>query len=212
MSILTGKQGYESVAEFVTRTEQELKNRSGSLFLRDTQPPAHEVAYVRESLQGRQSVLEIGCGFGIWSRVARAVGCTKYVGVDPVPERIRYAREQHNTVGVWFEVSDARTLRLEDRFDTVLSVTVLQHLTLPDAIAALVTLNHHLLPGGKGILLESRLWDISFAEAEMRYAGDDCAAHMIPKPLKTLQEAIPSLSWERAGVQEDRFHLTKVSQ
>lgn len=212
MTIRTGKDQYNAIEEFRERTIGELKDPDGVIFKRDTEPPEHEVAYVREALRGHKKVLELGCGLGPWAAVAAGVGC-EYTGVDPVAERIEYATAHVDVpAGTRFIHGDARTVKLLEGFDAVLLVTVIQHLLLPDAILALQNAAYHLIPGGEVILLESMIWDKTEEECDAAYAQPGHALHMIPKPLKVLQDAVPELIWNKAGREEDRWILTKVAE
>lgn len=211
MSIFTGKQGYDSVKEFTERTKQELAAVDSALFIKDTRPTEPDVAFVRKSLRGHSSVLEIGCGFGIWYPVAREVGCA-YVGVDPVLERVRFAQGRYPS-GLFIH-ADATTdaLQVLEGFDftAALFVTVIQHMNMTQAVAALRNAAKLVVPGGEVILLESRICDISVEEAERMYASPGCAKHMIPKSLLALADAVPELLWTRAvGGSEDQFVLVR---
>lgn len=205
MSIWGGKDGYSSVADFTQRTREELQNQGGVIFRRDTEPPEHEKAWVREQLTRHRRVLELGCGLGPWADVAEECEC-EYVGIDPVPERIAYAREHHPTGA--FNLGDAKDIRLVSRdFDAVLFVTVLQHMTLTDAILALKTAELHLVVGGEVILIESMLLEKTLDECEQIYALETTSDHMIPKPVPYLKNLVPRLSWSQVG--GDRYILTK---
>lgn len=208
MSIRLGKDGYSVLDEFTERTQRELADR-GEVFLRDTQPPPDEIAWVASHLRGRWRVLELGCGLGPWCPVATAVGCD-YVGVDAVPERIGYADARYGGSpgdGVVFYVGDARKWRTTEQFDTVLCVTILQHLTVLDAVAVLETALFHLRPGGLIIALESGISDCTEEEAEALYALESTPCHVIPKPLHLLQ--LPGLVWETDGV-HDHWLIRRV--
>lgn len=205
MSIFTGKQGYDPIREFRQRTVRELRNPTGEIFKRDTDPPQKERDFVAGALAGCGTVIELGCGLGAWVPVVQSVGAD-YVGADAIPERITYCRRTWKNVE--FHLADCRTFRLPDRtFDAVLIVTVLQHLPFDDAACVLRTAEILLKPGGRAVLIEARIEDITVEEAEARYAQADCSSHMIPKPLKLLQEAVAEFEWERRGW--DKFLVTK---
>lgn len=212
--IATGKDGYNAIEEFSARTTKELTNQQSRLFLKDTSPPAEEIRFVLDSLDGCQAVLELGSGLGPWGTILRAGGLY-YVGVEPVLERVLYARSKVEGVpaACKFIHDDARTVRLHGGapFDAVLLVTVLQHMTLPDAISTLVTAAEHLEPGGRVIMLESRIFDLDEEACDRIYAHPENAAHMIPKPLRLLQQGEPRLSWKYLG-HGDRYILTKKAE
>lgn len=72
-----------------------------------------------------ESVLEIGCGIGHYSRAARG----PYVGIDLHERYIRYASRRNAAPNRAFRCVDAAELDREGaRFDTVLIVDVIHHL------------------------------------------------------------------------------------
>jgi SAM-dependent methyltransferase len=103
-------------------------------------------------LQRGWEVLDVGCGTGTWSRRIAAMGAT-VVGADFSSEMVRMATP---APGVEFMVGSAQDLALADgRFDLVVSVTVLQHITSdPELERALANLHRMLKPGARFFLLE----------------------------------------------------------
>ncbi|HEY6451637.1 MAG TPA: class I SAM-dependent methyltransferase [Steroidobacteraceae bacterium] len=104
-------------------------------------------------------VLDVGCGIGRWSRRLAARGA-QVLGIDISPTMIAEARRRAGADGVAercrFEAQNLSALRLDQQFDLVLSVTVLQHILAPDDLrAALSAMHAHLAPGGRMILLEA---------------------------------------------------------
>ena len=104
-------------------------------------------------------VLDVGCGVGRWSRLLAGRGA-RVLGVDLSPTMIDQARRRADSDGVAercrFAVADLSRLDLEERFDLVLGVTVLQHILDPEACrAALSAMAAHLAPGGRMVLLEA---------------------------------------------------------
>jgi SAM-dependent methyltransferase len=102
-------------------------------------------------------VLDVGCGVGRWSRLLAGRGA-RVLGVDLSPTMIEQARRRADAVGVRcrFAVADLSRLDMEERFDLVLGVTVLQHILDPGACrAALSAMASHLAPGGRMVLLEA---------------------------------------------------------
>jgi len=86
-----------------------------------------EAALVLENLQPRpgESLLDVGCGTGFFTRtLARSVD-GQLVGIDIDPERVEFARGR-NLGGASYEVADARSLPYENaRFDLVVSIATL---------------------------------------------------------------------------------------
>jgi SAM-dependent methyltransferase len=104
-------------------------------------------------------VLDAGCGVGRWSRRLAARGA-QVTGIDLSPTMIAEASRRADAQGVRaqcrFLVQSLAALEMEDRFDLVLSVTVLQHILDPAALrAALQRMVDHLADGGTLILLEA---------------------------------------------------------
>jgi 2-polyprenyl-3-methyl-5-hydroxy-6-metoxy-1,4-benzoquinol methylase len=105
--------------------------------------------------QGR--ALDIGCGVGRWSLRLAAQGM-QVTGLDLSEFMVgeaqrRVAAQGHESR---FLAGSVQTLSLPERFDLILSVTVLQHIV--DAAAAAASLRNlaqHLRPGGELILLEA---------------------------------------------------------
>ena len=104
-------------------------------------------------------VLDVGCGVGRWCRELAARGA-RVTGVDFSPTMIEEARRRAAEQGVLgrcrFLVQDLAHLDAGEKFDLVLSVTVLQHILDAQLLrAALRRLVAHLAPGGTLILLEA---------------------------------------------------------
>ena len=105
------------------------------------------------------SVLDIGCGVGRWSRELASRGA-RVTGIDLSPTMIAEAKRRATAQGVAehcrFLVQDLAVLDAGQRFDLVLSVTVLQHILEPQGLrAALQRMVDHLTEGGTLILLEA---------------------------------------------------------
>lgn len=104
-------------------------------------------------------VLDVGCGVGRWSRLLASRGAF-VVGIDLSPTMIeqsrRRTRDPELAKRCQFQVQDLSHLDREERFDRILSVTVLQHILDTAALrAALRAMAAHLAEGGRMILLEA---------------------------------------------------------
>jgi 2-polyprenyl-3-methyl-5-hydroxy-6-metoxy-1,4-benzoquinol methylase len=104
-------------------------------------------------------VLDVGCGVGRWTtRLARA-GCA-VTAVDVAMSMVAQARHRVTRDGVAdrcrFVVADVAGLMLNERFDRIFVVTVLQHI-LDDGRfqASVARLADHLAPGGFMLILEA---------------------------------------------------------
>jgi 2-polyprenyl-3-methyl-5-hydroxy-6-metoxy-1,4-benzoquinol methylase len=107
--------------------------------------------------RGTGTVLDVGCGVGRWSLRLAARGMT-VTGVDHSECMVKHAAERAELEGLTctFVRADANHLRLDRRFDLILSVTVLQHIVDADQAArAIRNLAAHLAPNGELVLLEA---------------------------------------------------------
>ncbi len=202
MSISCGKDNYDSKAFWTERTARALKER-GELYSYDLgRGDDPLLPWLDSKIKKTDDILEVGCGFGKWARQLRGKYRT-YWGVDVIPQRIEHAK-QLTPDGLFLLVEG--DWDLHNKFDVIMSITVIQHLTLPEAIKILQAIERHLLPGGIALLAEGRIAEMSVEEAERCYK--EYAAHMIPKPLHILKEAAPSLEWTvESGI---RFVLRKA--
>lgn len=104
-------------------------------------------------------VLDVGCGVGRWSR-RLAVRGAQVTGIDVSPTMIAEARRRTDAQGLraqcHFALQNVAALDVDERFDLVLSVTVLQHILDTAALRdALKRMAEHLVEGGRLILLEA---------------------------------------------------------
>lgn len=104
-------------------------------------------------------VLDVGCGVGRWSRLLAARGAS-VTGIDlsatMIAEARRRARAESLRGPCRFLVQDLAALQAGDKYDLVLSVTVLQHIVDPAALqAALQRMVTHLDRAGVLVLLEA---------------------------------------------------------
>jgi SAM-dependent methyltransferase len=92
-----------------------------------------------ENLEGR-SVLDVGCNIGFFSFEAERRGATRVLGIDFDPERIREATLLKSVLdsSVEFAVGDVLKDPVGERFDLVLALNVIHHVT--DPFSALETL------------------------------------------------------------------------
>jgi len=106
---------------------------------------------------GTGAVLDVGCGVGRWSLRLAARGMT-VTGVDHSECMAKRAAERAELARLTctFLRADANHLRLDGRFDLILSVTVLQHIVDADQAAQTIrNLAAHLAPNGELVLLEA---------------------------------------------------------
>jgi ubiquinone/menaquinone biosynthesis C-methylase UbiE len=104
------------------------------------------------------TALDVGCGVGRWT-LRLATRAMHVTGLDLSPFMIeraaRRARQAHAT-NTTFVVGDVARLHIDDRFDLILCVTVIQHIMdAREAARAVENLAAHLKPGGEMVLLEA---------------------------------------------------------
>lgn len=99
-------------------------------------------------VEGAGSVLDLGCGTGIFSAALAARGA-KVVGVDPAAAMLAIARARPEPVD-WLE-AQAQGLDLGRRFQAVVMTghAFQTLLTVEDRVACLATIARHLDPGGR---------------------------------------------------------------
>jgi SAM-dependent methyltransferase len=111
---------------------------------------AADLEYCRALARADASVLDLGCGTG---RFAAALGSAghRVVGVDPAEPMLDIARRRPGGETVRWLLGDARTLRLDQRFDLiVLTGHAFQvFLTAEDRCSVLRMIARHLAPQGR---------------------------------------------------------------
>lgn len=103
-------------------------------------------------LQGRESILDIGCGDGkVTAELARGVPEGRVVGIDSSPEMVAFSSRQFGGQGnLRFEVADARALPFDGEFDLVFSNAVLHW--VHDHRPVLAGIRRSLKAGGRVML------------------------------------------------------------
>jgi len=112
---------------------------------------AADLDYCRNLADGYSSVLDLGCGTGLFAAsLTQRSGCEVF-GVDPAAAMLAIAAKRPGGERVRWVQGDGRTIRLDRRFDlVVLTGHAFQvFLTEEDRIAALRTIAAHLTPKGR---------------------------------------------------------------
>lgn len=115
-----------------------------------------KVAGIVRMLDGAQSVLDLGAGFGVYSCLLRILGVPRVVSMDYHREKCRDAAalvRELGLDGVHVLQGDALALPFRDgRFDGALTLACLSHIREPEA--ALRNVAFALRPGGKVYVFE----------------------------------------------------------
>lgn len=203
MSIHELREGYVSAQDFEARAQNPDDPTDGCYLYADEDTA---VVFLRTELARRSSkprLLDVGCGFGRWAHHLRDL-YDSYVGIDPSATRIQRGQ-------VWLAEDNIHQAQLLHRpepgwrigemthsFDVCTCVTVIQHLSVPQAVALLQDIAVHLRSGGVLLAYEGCIIEGDEAEAERQY--ETRPRHMIPKPVSLLQAAIPGCQWEHDGI------------
>ena len=110
-----------------------------------------DLEYCRGLARDAGSILDLGCGTGLL--LSRLAGRRTLVGVDPATAMLEVARKQPGGEGVTWIEADARSLRLDLRFDLIILTghAFQVFLTDDDQHAVLSVIAEHLAPGGRFI-------------------------------------------------------------
>lgn len=114
---------------------------------------AEDFDFCRDLAKGRRAILDLGCGTGMLAAaLARRADCF-VVGVDPAGAMLALAKQRCGGASVSWVLDDARTVRLNRRFDLVLLTghAFQVFLTPDDQAATLTTIATHLAPNGRFI-------------------------------------------------------------
>jgi 2-polyprenyl-3-methyl-5-hydroxy-6-metoxy-1,4-benzoquinol methylase len=124
---------------------------------------------IGQYLPQRGRILDIGCGFGLFSLYFAAVeGGRSIRGVDTNARRIEYARESARTLGldnVSYEAGNALDWGSEERFDAVYLLDLLHHLPQGEVRPFLERVQQLLEPDGILIVKEVEdrpRWKVGF--------------------------------------------------
>jgi trans-aconitate 2-methyltransferase len=101
------------------------------------------------SLEGVNTVLDVGCGDGkITAAMAKAIPDGSVVGVDISPSMVEMAKKQFSPLkNLQFQIQDAAKLHFREQFDLITSFTVMQWVI--EQAEALRCFERALKPGGK---------------------------------------------------------------
>jgi cyclopropane fatty-acyl-phospholipid synthase-like methyltransferase len=213
--IWTGKDGYTSRQEFEDRTRRAMGGDDAFWKYDGKVPKANDrqVEAIKALLAMREpgDVLDVGCGYGRYA-VELAGLYRTYTGIDVVESRIHYAAATYANPQASFQWINPADWQLGRQFDAIFAVTVVDHLTVPDAATLLSQAAKHLKPDGELLLYEGCLGYWTEEQAEQMYASGRQPEHMIPKPISLLEQLVPDLSWQVLGGLRYRLRLRRSPQ
>jgi toxoflavin synthase len=99
-----------------------------------------------------KSVLDLACGEGHYTRIIKALGASRAVGVDVSPKMIELAEatECENLQGIEYLVADARDINFAARFDVVIAAYLLNYARTEDELGSMCeAIGRSLKPGGR---------------------------------------------------------------
>lgn len=140
------------------------------------------------------SILDVGAGIGTTAQVLSQVKCERYLALEPdtrFVDRMKQATRER-MFNSSFECLAGRTenLQVDEYFDTILYIDVLEHIEEDKEELAQVT--KHLLPGGRIVILSpAHQWLYSpFDEAIGHVRRYDKKSLLLAKPENLLVERI----------------------
>ncbi len=98
------------------------------------------------------SILDLACGSGFYSRLLRAAGAERVVGVDLSEGMIALARrdEAAQPLGITYHVAEVMELTLDATFDVVFAAYLFNYAKTADELSAMCqAVVRHLKPGGR---------------------------------------------------------------
>lgn len=106
-----------------------------------------------KSVQG-QSVLDLTCGFGYYTRILKIAGAAEVVGVDISPEMIALAQaqEKQTPLGITYQVNDVLALPPQKPSGLITAIYLLNYATSPDELIQMLDVVYrNLKTGGRFI-------------------------------------------------------------
>lgn len=112
---------------------------------------ATELFLQQYEIQGNESVLDIGCGYGNWTYHFACQTQGSVIGVDASSEMITLAKQKHQRDNLYFEVMNAEDISFPEKFDLIMSSFCLQW--VKNKLTAFQKIAHHLKDTGQAMLI-----------------------------------------------------------
>ncbi len=107
-----------------------------------------------------KDVLDMACGEGHYTRLAKIAGASKAAGVDLSPAMIRLAEEEerHDWMGCTYGCQDAADYEAHEQFDVIIAAFLLNYARTAEELQNFCTACHRALrPGGQFVGLVSNM-------------------------------------------------------
>lgn len=123
----------------------------------------YELAVQAAKLEGHETLLDLGCGSGIYSRpLAQRLSCGTVVGLDLSVPMLNYASSRARAEGLknlLFIHGNALALPFPDsEFDAVICCATIHLFPIPDLLRTLKGVSRVLKPGGRFMTSSLRNW------------------------------------------------------
>ncbi len=99
-----------------------------------------------------KSVLDLACGEGHYTRLIKALGASRVVGVDISPKMIELAEaaEREQPRGIEYVTADARDVQFAESFDVIIAAYLLNYARTEDELVAMcLAIARNLKPRGR---------------------------------------------------------------
>ena len=114
----------------------------------------NEIKEVLKELSWKnKSVLDVGCGTGLFAHKVSKLGPKHVLGIDFSQEAIEIAMKTHKNRNLQYKVLDAKEIK--SKYDVIVSLGTLEH--MDDPLKLLKILKKHLTKNGK-IIVTSPNW------------------------------------------------------
>jgi trans-aconitate 2-methyltransferase len=132
----------------------------GDIYSQYSQPQLMWFAQFSNTLpiEGNEDILDIGCGDGkLTHEIANRLRNGTILGIDISKSMIDFAKNTHKQKNLSFTIGDARTFKLNKKFDLIVSFTALHWVKEFEQV--IQHAKEHLKPGGKIYFVFSTKWN-----------------------------------------------------